>query len=1439
VSTKYVVETFADIIAAVQEELGADPNDTNVTNRIKRDVNQIYLQEICPDQAWSWLTRRVERQTKAYFSTGTAEVTQGSATVTLTTGPGFSAKGFFFSADGYNEVYRVAQHTASSATVTLESPYTGVSDTVATFKIWTDCIPLPADCESTIKVRHNFRTMPLEAFGDRAYQQLVSTGPRAISRPSCYSTGSLVDPVPFNSVSSLPASTYRSAAGLTRTIVFASTLGADSSTWLLVPGDRIQVSGGGEDSYNGDWVVSEVTTTTATYDTIKFTAKSTLAESSTADTGFTVTKAAQTNLQARYRELLVYPSLYDSVTTLYVDYKISPPPLVEDDDEPLIPLQDRSVLVYGVLSRQWVKHRDAETFATNAALYDRRLAKMAGKIEDSQDLPKIELSKLYTRAKRKGRFDRGFAGPSSSGFATGGGASVIQGTPNRAVIFDANGNLSSDPLVSTTELEYLNGVTSNVQTQLDATALDADLTAHIADTTDAHAGSAITNTPSGNLAATNVQTALDELQTDIDTRATSAALTAHINDTTDAHAGSAITNTPSGNLAATTVQGALNELQTDVDTRLTASSSAALTNKTFDADGTGNSITNIENADIKAAAGIALNKLAATGTSKAAVTDGSGFLVGHASTTATEIGYVNGVTSAIQTQINTKAPAASPTFTGTVTTPLTTAGPVITDGSGVLSSEATLAKTRGGTGQSNASLTFPSSGTVQATTPNNHGVLVSGAGATATVVAPNASTAFPLISGGASADPAWAKLSEAGGGTNQTAYTAGDILYASATNTLSKLAVGTSGQFLKVANGLPSYGPGASGINYLTANPDAETDTTGWTAYADAAGTSPVDGTGGSPTFTWTRSTSSPLRGTGSFLATKDAANRQGEGVAYAITLDSADQAKPICVAFDYAIASGTYADGDLTVYLYDVTNSLVIQPAPYRILSATAGLSQKWIGYFQTSAASTSYRLIIHTASTSASAYTVKFDNFNVGPTYQSYGAVVTDWSSYTPTWSSSSGGPPAIGNGAITGQYRQVGDSLQVQIAINSGTTTTYGGTGYTFSLPSGYTIDTAKLASSTTVNQVLGNATAEVSASLNVYDGQITYLDTTHVRVLNTDGVAEATWGSANPASWAASTANQRMGLFFQVPLAGRSSNVLVSSDADTRVQNFLANGYSSGTVSSTFAGSGNIVFATIEDDTHGAYSSGVVTIPVPGRYKITGHANIPGTYTVNQFATLAINKNGTEVKDFSTYAGGSMSALQAGGEYTANFNAGDTLAMRVYSNATSPSVSNSSVWTFFGVTRVSGPAQIAASETVAARYTNTAGTTLTKSANNTVPFATKDYDTHGAFVTDTFTAPMAGKYSVKAAVYIASGPTWASGDRIAVEILKNGSANSGFVPTIFFGTFAQAVSAAISGTVNCVAGDTIKLNVAPFKAAASNVTLDTSAGYNFIAIERVGN
>ncbi len=76
-------------------------------------------------------------------------------------------------------------------------------------------------------------------------------------------------------------------------------------------------------------------------------------------------------------------------------------------------------------------------------------------------------------------------------------------------------------------------------------------------------------------------------------------------------------------------------------------------------------------------------------------------------------------------------------------------------------------------------------------------------------------TGNALISGGVSTAPSWGKigltthvsgsLPEANGGTNQSTYSQGDILYASASNTLSKRALGLAGQVLSCSTTVPQY----------------------------------------------------------------------------------------------------------------------------------------------------------------------------------------------------------------------------------------------------------------------------------------------------------------------------------------------------------------------------------------------------------------------------------------------------------------------------------------------------------------------------------------------------------------------------------------------------------------------------------------------------------
>ena len=54
------------------------------------------------------------------------------------------------------------------------------------------------------------------------------------------------------------------------------------------------------------------------------------------------------------------------------------------------------------------------------------------------------------------------------------------------------------------------------------------------------------------------------------------------------------------------------------------------------------------------------------------------------------------------------------------------------------------------------------------------------------------------------------------GGTNITSYTTGDVLYASATNVLSKLGIGLSGQVLAVVSGVPAWATNSPSFSGLT-----------------------------------------------------------------------------------------------------------------------------------------------------------------------------------------------------------------------------------------------------------------------------------------------------------------------------------------------------------------------------------------------------------------------------------------------------------------------------------------------------------------------------------------------------------------------------------------------------------------------------------------------
>lgn len=617
----------------------------------------------------------------------------------------------------------------------------------------------------------------------------------------------------------------------------------------------------------------------------------------------------------------------------------------------------------------------------------------------------------------------------------------------------------------------------------------------------------------------------------------------------------------------------------------------------------------------------------------------------------------------------------------------------------------------------------------------------------------------------------------------------GDMYYDSTLNKFRKYENGSWGDFAGGAGG---------GINYLQTISQGDMTT----GFVVSKNTTPaiIPDTGfvtSGTNITITSSSSSPLRSVNSLVITKDAVNRQGEQVYYDFSIDSADQAKMLQFSMDYNIASGTYADDDLIAYIYDVTNAVLIQPVPYKIKKHTLA-SERFTFEFQTAYNSTSYRLIFHVSSTSASAYSLKFDNLSLGPNVRGVGSVVTDWQAATVTCN--------LTNQTTLAKKRRVGDSMEY--LINTSCTGTPATADAVWTIAE--TIDAAKLGAGSFSNlESLGIMQVYDASTAVRYIGAISVNNSTSVRA-DTHGLSTIV-SNTSPVTL---VINDQIELHFIVPVLGLSASSQIIDD-----------GYAGRVVAASASGnpasatSGNpIIFPTSDIDTVNGYSAstGQYTVKTEGYYKvgISGNNAIASALSVYLYKNAILNQLLTSI---------STTDIGFSGQTIVQANAGDLLDVRPNNTF---DVDGGNI-TF---ERIPGSPQVLASEKVSFSYTQTSGQALTGGVGATVVANVKKWDSHGIYNTSTgkFKLPRAGVGSLKARFLTSSLAAGTSNYYGQLQVLKNGSPYK-----IFSGRFnvgAGTTTYAIGEgpcDVEGVAGD--EFEVQAYYAVSTNINMDSTQNF----------
>src|SRR5271157_83053 len=100
------IKTFADIQAAIREELKIPSTDSVTASRIQRDINIVYS-EVVNRARWWWLQQNTTVQIQEYYNNGLVNLLQNSSKVVFQVPLGRDFTGYYFSVEGDDQIYRI------------------------------------------------------------------------------------------------------------------------------------------------------------------------------------------------------------------------------------------------------------------------------------------------------------------------------------------------------------------------------------------------------------------------------------------------------------------------------------------------------------------------------------------------------------------------------------------------------------------------------------------------------------------------------------------------------------------------------------------------------------------------------------------------------------------------------------------------------------------------------------------------------------------------------------------------------------------------------------------------------------------------------------------------------------------------------------------------------------------------------------------------------------------------------------------------------------------------------------------------------------------------------------------------------------------------------------------------------------------------------------